>query len=186
MMLIVGPLLLWSQFRSSDNKGWQDAVTGAVAALVGMVPEGLVLLTSLAFTVAAVTLARKQTLVQELPAVEGLARVDVVCLDKTGTLTHGDIVFDRLQLLDGGRRSRRSAGAGPVGARGPTPTPPPRRSRPIHRLGLGARRRRSRSPRRASGRPSALRPRDVGARRAGDGAAGRRADDRPARRASRR
>jgi cation-transporting P-type ATPase E len=101
VMLVVAPFLLWSQFNTSDNKSWQAAVTGAVAALVGMVPEGLVLLTSLAFTVATVTLARKQTLVQQLPAVEGLARVDVVCLDKTGTLTHGDIVFDRLQLLEG-------------------------------------------------------------------------------------
>ena len=99
MMLIVGPVLLWSQFRSKDNEGWQDAVTGAVAALVGMVPEGLVLLTSLAFALATVTLARRQTLVQELPAVEGLARVDVVCLDKTGTLTHGDVQFDRIEVL---------------------------------------------------------------------------------------
>jgi cation-transporting P-type ATPase E len=96
MMLVVGPLLLWSQLRSPDTADWQEAMTGAVAALVGMVPEGLVLLTSLAFMVAAVTLARKQTLVQELPAVEVLARVDVVCLDKTGTLTHGDIVFEQL------------------------------------------------------------------------------------------
>ena len=55
MMLVVGPLLLWSQFRSADNHGWRDAVTGAVAALVGMVPEGLVLLTSLAFMIAAVS-----------------------------------------------------------------------------------------------------------------------------------
>jgi cation-transporting P-type ATPase E len=99
IMLVVGPFLLWSQFRSKDNETWQDAVTGAVAALVGMVPEGLVLLTSLAFMLATVTLARRQTLVQELPAVEGLARVDVVCLDKTGTLTHGDIVYDSLHLL---------------------------------------------------------------------------------------
>jgi cation-transporting ATPase E len=105
VMLVVAPFLLWSQFNTSDNKSWQAAVTGAVAALVGMVPEGLVLLTSLAFTVATVTLARKQTLVQQLPAVEGLARVDVVCLDKTGTLTHGDIVFDRLQLLEGADES---------------------------------------------------------------------------------
>ena len=100
IMLVVGPLLLWSQFRSKDNETWQDAVTGTVAALVGMVPEGLVLLTSLAFMVGVVSLARKQTLVQELPAVEGLARVDVVCLDKTGTLTHGDIEFDRVEPLD--------------------------------------------------------------------------------------
>ena len=100
IMLVVGPLLLWSQFRSKDNETWQDAVTGTVAALVGMVPEGLVLLTSLAFMVGVVSLARKQTLVQELPAVEGLARVDVVCLDKTGTLTYGDIEFDRYFALE--------------------------------------------------------------------------------------
>ncbi len=67
-----------------------------------MVPEGLVLLTSIAFMVAALTLARRKVLVQELPAVEGLARVDVVCLDKTGTLTEGEIVFDELEPLDGG------------------------------------------------------------------------------------
>ena len=86
-----------------------------VAGVVGMVPEGLVLLTSLAFGVAAVTLARRKVLVQELPAVEGLARVDVVCLDKTGTLTEGDVVFDRLELLDrrasGDPRGRRRRGA---------------------------------------------------------------------------
>ena len=99
IMLVVGPFLLWSQFRTADNETWQDAVTGTVAALVGMVPEGLVLLTSLAFIVATMTLARRQTLVQELPAVEGLARVDVVCLDKTGTLTQGDIVYDHVRLL---------------------------------------------------------------------------------------
>ena len=100
MMLIIGPILLWSQFKSSDNSGWREAVTGTVAALVGMVPEGLVLLTSLAFVLATVNLARQNTLVQELPAVEGLARVDVVCLDKTGTLTYGDIEFDRVIEFD--------------------------------------------------------------------------------------
>lgn len=101
MMVVVGPLVLWSQFRTTDNHGWRDAMTGAVAALVGMVPEGLVLLTSLAFVIAAVTLTRRQTLVQELPAVEVLARVDVVCLDKTGTLTSGEVVFDATELMDG-------------------------------------------------------------------------------------
>lgn len=108
MMLVVGPLLLWGQLRSPDTDDWQEAMTGAVAALVGMVPEGLVLLTSLAFMVAAVSLARKRTLVQELPAVEVLARVDVVCLDKTGTLTHGDIVFERL-IADGPQDDVREA-----------------------------------------------------------------------------
>jgi len=64
------------------------------------VPQGLVLLTSIAFGAAAVTLARRRVLVQQLPAVEGLARVDVVCLDKTGTLTDGTIAFDSLIRLD--------------------------------------------------------------------------------------
>lgn len=99
LLVVVAPVLIWSQFRSSDNHGWQDAVTGTVAALVGMVPEGLVLLTSLAFVVAAVGLVRRSTLVQELPAVEVLARVDTVCLDKTGTLTYGDIRYERLELF---------------------------------------------------------------------------------------
>ncbi len=96
----VTPLLLWSQFRTDESGSWQEPVTGTVAALVGMVPEGLVLLTSVAFLLAALALTKRQVLVQELPAVEGLARVDVVCLDKTGTLTVGDIVFDALHVVD--------------------------------------------------------------------------------------
>jgi len=95
----VTPLLLWSQFRTNEGGDWRDAVTGTVAALVGMVPEGLVLLTSVAFLLAALALTKRQVLVQELPAVEGLARVDVVCLDKTGTLTAGGIVFDALHVV---------------------------------------------------------------------------------------
>ncbi len=91
-------LLLWSQLQDDQLDA---ALRGTVAGVVGMVPEGLVLLTSVAFGVAAVTLARRKVLVQELPAVEGLARVDVVCLDKTGTLTEGEIVFDELEVLDG-------------------------------------------------------------------------------------
>jgi len=91
-------VLLWRQLERTSTK---NALLSLVSAVVGMVPEGLVLLTSLAFGIAAVTLARRKVLVQELPAVEGLARVDVVCLDKTGTLTEGDVAFDRLELLDG-------------------------------------------------------------------------------------
>jgi cation-transporting ATPase E len=90
-------LLALSQFNA--HEGWREALSGVVAGVVAMVPEGLVLLTSLAFAVAAVTLARRRVLVQELPAVEGLARVDVVCLDKTGTLTEGTIVFDETETL---------------------------------------------------------------------------------------
>jgi cation-transporting ATPase E len=91
-------LLALSQFRA--HEGWREAMAGVVAGVVAMVPEGLVLLTSLSFAIAAVTLARRQVLVQELPAVEGLARVDVVCLDKTGTLTEGSIRYDRMEVLD--------------------------------------------------------------------------------------
>ncbi|SJN09252.1 Cation-transporting ATPase, E1-E2 family [Leucobacter sp. 7(1)] len=74
---------------------WREAVVGAVAAVIAMVPLGLVLVTSIAFAVSGVTLAQRQVLIQELPAVEGLARVDALCLDKTGTLTTGEMAFDR-------------------------------------------------------------------------------------------
>ncbi len=96
VLVLVGPLLF---FRQLQDENISNAVSGAVAGVVGMVPEGLVLLTSIAFGLAAVTLARRKVLVQELPAVEGLARVDVVCLDKTGTLTEGIVEFERIELL---------------------------------------------------------------------------------------
>jgi cation-transporting ATPase E len=92
-------LLLASQLHARDTL--RDALTGTVAALVGVVPQGLVLLTTVAFGVAAVTLARRGVLVQQLPAVEGLARVDVLCVDKTGTLTDGTIAFGSLIRLGG-------------------------------------------------------------------------------------
>src|SRR5499427_9676341 len=85
-MIPAGALLLFSEFfRSHDS--FEDAVRGSAAGLVAMVPEGLVLLTSLAFAMGAIRLARRRVLVQELAAIEGLARVDVLCIDKTGTLT---------------------------------------------------------------------------------------------------
>ncbi len=99
VLIPVSGLLLWSQTRDHD---FSEGVRFTVAGVVAMVPEGLVLLTSIAFMVAALSLARRNVLVQELPAVEGLARVDVVCLDKTGTLTEGEIVFDELEAWDGG------------------------------------------------------------------------------------
>jgi cation-transporting P-type ATPase E len=92
-------LLFISQFRSTDS--WRQAMSGAVAGTVAMVPEGLVLLTSLAFAVAVRRLAQRQVLVQELPAVEGLARVDVLCIDKTGTLTEGKLKVRSVETLDG-------------------------------------------------------------------------------------
>ncbi len=83
-------LLMWSQLRV-DEGDWKAAVILTVAGIVGMIPQGLVLLTSMNFGMTAASLARKGVLVQELPAVEILARVDVLCLDKTGTLTTGEI-----------------------------------------------------------------------------------------------
>jgi cation-transporting ATPase E len=74
---------------------WRDGLLDVVASVVGMIPEGLVLLISLAFGVAAIRLAAQKVLVQELAAVEILARVDVLCLDKTGTLTSGTVSFTR-------------------------------------------------------------------------------------------
>src|SRR5690606_16983790 len=84
VIVLALPLQLFSQTRAIGDQGWQQVVIRSTGGLVGLVPEGLVLLTSVAFLMAAVQLTRKQVLVQELPAVEGLARVDVVCLDKTG------------------------------------------------------------------------------------------------------
>jgi cation-transporting P-type ATPase E len=107
-LLVIGPILLISQL-ARDDESTEDAVVGTVAALVGMIPEGLVLLTSIAFLVGALTLARRNVLVQELPAVEGLARVDVVCLDKTGTLTDGEIRFATVEPLPGQDEQRTAA-----------------------------------------------------------------------------
>jgi cation-transporting ATPase E len=102
-------LLAFSQFKVQDTN--REAIAGVVAGVVAMVPEGLVLLTSLAFGVAAVTLARRQVLVQELPAVEGLARVDVILLDKTGTLTQGAIRFHHVHELAPGDPVSEALGA---------------------------------------------------------------------------
>ena len=72
-----------------------DAIPKAVAAMIGMIPEGLILLTSVALTVGVIKLGRRKTLVQELFGIETLARADVLCADKTGTLTTGEMTFDR-------------------------------------------------------------------------------------------
>ncbi|SNT19186.1 cation-transporting ATPase E [Micrococcales bacterium KH10] len=87
----------WSNVLVDDN--WKDAIVQAVAGVVGMIPDGLVLLTSMNFALAAMLLARQKVLVQELPAVEILARVDVLCLDKTGTITDGTVALRDIQLL---------------------------------------------------------------------------------------
>jgi cation-transporting ATPase E len=82
-----------------SDGSWLEATVAAIASVIAFVPQGLVLITSITFAVAAMKLANKKVLLQELPAVEGLARVDVVCFDKTGTLTEGDIEFEAIELL---------------------------------------------------------------------------------------
>jgi len=86
-----GLLLLLSLLTVEER--WQNALQGTVAAAVAMVPDGLVLLTSLTFVAGVIALARKQALAKELAAVELLARVDTLCLDKTGTITTGEISY---------------------------------------------------------------------------------------------
>ncbi|MFB9471622.1 HAD-IC family P-type ATPase [Nonomuraea salmonea] len=100
LVVPIGALLIYSQLNNSADLG--TAITGAVAGIVTMIPEGLVLMTSIAFAVGVVRLGRRRCLVQELPAIEGLARVDVLCLDKTGTLTAGGMDLDQvLPVRDG-------------------------------------------------------------------------------------
>lgn len=98
VIIPVGLGLFYSQYQASDSI--KQAVLGTVAALVSMIPEGLMLLTSVAFAVGAANLARKKVLVQALPSIETLARVDVICLDKTGTITDGTLKFEEA-LLEG-------------------------------------------------------------------------------------
>jgi cation-transporting P-type ATPase E len=98
-MIPAAALLIWAQVRA--DLSFHQAVQASVAGLVAMVPEGLVLLTSVAFAVSATRLARRRVLTQELAAIEGLARVDVICVDKTGTLTEGELVLGSVEVLDG-------------------------------------------------------------------------------------
>jgi cation-transporting P-type ATPase E len=94
-----GLLIIYTQLFTTDA-GWRESVLRMVGALVPMVPEGLVLMTSIAFAVGVIRLGRRQCLVNELPAIEGLARVDVVCADKTGTLTENGMRVSDLKRLD--------------------------------------------------------------------------------------
>ena len=85
----VGILLFSSQYSASNN--FNEAITSTVAGIIGMIPEGLVLLTSTVLAVSVIKLSKKKVLVQDLYCIEMLARVDVACLDKTGTITEGKL-----------------------------------------------------------------------------------------------
>ncbi|MDM4143062.1 MULTISPECIES: cation-translocating P-type ATPase [Mycobacterium] len=99
LLVPAGLLTIYTQLFTTTHPGWRQAVLRTVGALVPMVPEGLVLLTSVAFAVGVVRLGQRRCLVQELPAIEGLARVDVVCADKTGTLTESGMRVARVDEL---------------------------------------------------------------------------------------
>ena len=89
----LGALLFYKQFYMVGNS-FRDSVVSMVAGVLGMIPEGLVLLTSVALTLGALVLANRKTLVQELYCIETLARVDTLCLDKTGTITEGTMCVE--------------------------------------------------------------------------------------------
>ena len=98
-LIPVGALLLWSRFRTEADTA--TAITSTVAGLINMIPEGLILLTSSVLALATIRLSKKKVLVQDLYSIETLARVDTICLDKTGTLTSGNMVVHDFVLPDG-------------------------------------------------------------------------------------
>jgi cation-transporting ATPase E len=120
MMVPTAIGLVLSQLLA-ENDELDDSIARAVGGIVPMVPEGLVLLTSVAFAIGVVRLGRKQCLVQELPAIEGLARVDTVCLDKTGTLTEGGMDVTGLRPLGGADEEYVRAVLGALGESDPRP-----------------------------------------------------------------
>lgn len=91
----VGVILFHQEYKVL-NLGLQESTEGTVAALIGMIPEGLYLLTSVALAVSAQKLSRQRVLVQDMNSIETLARVDVLCVDKTGTITEPDMVVDNV------------------------------------------------------------------------------------------
>ena len=119
-LIPIGIALFVSQYRANDGR-IRDAVAGTVPGIITMVPEGLVLLTSVAMAVATIRLAERKVLVQDMPAVEVLARVDVVCVDKTGTLTQPGMAVQKLVTLDATQPVAEVLGA--LGASEPEPNP---------------------------------------------------------------
>ncbi|MFI0090979.1 HAD-IC family P-type ATPase [Streptomyces bobili] len=120
MMVPAAIGLVITQLFVKDND-LKDSIARTVGGIVPMVPEGLVLLTSVAFAIGVIRLGRKQCLVQELPAIEGLARVDTVCLDKTGTLTEGGMDVTEVHPLDGSDAGYVHKVLGALGASDPRP-----------------------------------------------------------------
>ncbi|CAL9452649.1 cation-translocating P-type ATPase [Streptomyces sp. enrichment culture] len=120
MMIPTATALVISQLVVKDTDV-RNSIARTVGGIVPMIPEGLVLLTSVAFAIGVIRLGRKQCLVQELPAIEGLARVDVVCLDKTGTLTEGGMDVTELRPLNGSDEAYVRKVLGAIGDSDPRP-----------------------------------------------------------------
>ena len=121
LIIPIAILLIFSQLAESTDDSVGDAIRGTVAGVGSMIPEGLVLLTSVAFTAGVLRLGRRQVLVQELAAIEGLARVDIVCTDKTGTITELSLEVADVHPLDGADASEAESVLGALAAADPEP-----------------------------------------------------------------
>ena len=107
-IIAIGALMVWTNYRNIVPHGvtatysdWNKIITSAAGSVIGMIPSGMFLLTSLALAASVLRLARKQTLVQDLYCIEMLARVDVLCLDKTGTITDGSMEVNNVIEIKG-------------------------------------------------------------------------------------
>lgn len=107
LIITIGALTVWIAYRdvvqgaTATYPDWNRIVTGAAGSVIGMIPSGMFLLTSLALAASVLRLAKKQTLVQDLYCIEMLARVDVLCLDKTGTITDGSMEVNNVIPIKG-------------------------------------------------------------------------------------
>jgi len=114
-------LLLFGSMHVFGGVEFNEAILSSVAALVGMVPEGLILLTSTVLALAVIRLSQHQVLVQQLYCIETLAHVDTLCLDKTGTITSGAMEVDSLHMIDAARQSEAASALVSIAASDPDP-----------------------------------------------------------------
>ena len=121
LIVPIGALLTYSQLQA--DQPLNEAIRGSIAGVITMIPEGLVLLTSIAMAVAVVRLAQRKALVQEMPAVEALARTDVVCVDKTGTLTDPGMALRAVTPLGDASDTTVNEALGALAAADPRPNP---------------------------------------------------------------
>lgn len=108
VIIPLGLLLFWGQCRIPDNT-FPLAVVNTVAAIIGMIPEGLVLLVSTVLAVSVIRLGKKRVLVQQLHCIETLARVDTLCLDKTGTITEKEMKVEEIIPVEASKQEMEQA-----------------------------------------------------------------------------